>query len=415
MNTIENAAKEALFDNQLSKYPQYQFDYDAIRLSEPLITNDLLSISDSLGTSWSGLEYAVKTASSVDSKLERMNSKNQDVDIDISKVGDAIRYTQICKHDDIASVARDTIEKLQEKGYFLKNINNYYSRPYPNTGYKGLHLNFISPSGQPFELQVHSNESFQAKQEGHELYEKMRAISTPITEKQALAPRINQIHSAVPNPPDINEIKHFDAKKKDIERFMETTKPVGLYYSDGHDQGEQGCVYRIRDNEGNNLILGFEMRQKDGSMLVGKHMSGDDKAYLFSYTADKVLSNISSVEPELIKSIKTNDIERINNVMKYSNNVWVASYNGELPNDEINRIAEQIVFDKTASFKTIVDNIQQKDEFVTSVALRRDTGYLTDILTKEVMNAIRTPDKENVKNDAVKTSNKTSHDMGEDR
>ncbi|MBO4847151.1 MAG: hypothetical protein J5525_12775 [Lachnospiraceae bacterium] len=413
MSAVENVAKEALFDNQLSKYPQFQFDYNAIRLSEPLITNDLLSISDSLGTSWSGLEYAVKTASSVDDKLERESNRNKDEDVNISNnVKDTIRYTQICKHDDIAGVAKDTIEKLQEKGYFLKNINNYYSRPFPNTGYKGLHLNFISPSGQAFELQVHSNESFQAKQEGHELYEKMRAISTPITEKQALAPRINQIHSAVPNPPDINEIKHFDAKKKDIERFMETTKPVSLYYS---DEREQGCVYRIKDNEGNDLISGFEMRQKDGSILVGKHINGDDKAYLFSYTADKVLSNISNVEPELINSIKSNDIDSINNVMKYSNNVWIASYNGNLPDNKINKIAEQIVFDKTSSFKTIVDNIQQEDEFVTSVALKRDNDYLTGILTKEIMNTINTPDKEVIKNDAVKTSDKTFRDMGEDR
>ena len=41
-----------------------------------------------------------------------------------------------------------------------------------------MHLNFISPYGQEIELQVHSKSSFDAKQEGHTLYERIRKMST---------------------------------------------------------------------------------------------------------------------------------------------------------------------------------------------------------------------------------------------
>lgn len=37
---------------------------------------------------------------------------------------------------------------MEKQGYALSGVKNYFSHPYPDTGYKGMHLNFISPYGQ---------------------------------------------------------------------------------------------------------------------------------------------------------------------------------------------------------------------------------------------------------------------------
>lgn len=61
---------------------------------------------------------------------------------------DAIRYTEICDHDNITQITKRTIDAMEKQGYALSGVKNYFSHPYPDTGYKGMHLNFISPYGQ---------------------------------------------------------------------------------------------------------------------------------------------------------------------------------------------------------------------------------------------------------------------------
>jgi hypothetical protein len=190
--------------------PELTLIYNEMRVLEPLITADMQQLSSSLGTGFAGTEFSVKTASSVEDKLQRAENEIQQ---DQSLIGhrfdprstlyalkDVIRYTEVCEHDTIMSVAKSTISELEDKGYTLSGIRNYYTAPYPDTGYQGLHLNFITPYGQEIELQVHSQESFEAKQAGHKLYEQIRSVSTLESDKEAMKMQINQVHSSIPKP-----------------------------------------------------------------------------------------------------------------------------------------------------------------------------------------------------------------------
>ena len=210
--------------------------YNQIRMLEPLITQDLLTMSKELGIDFQGLEFTAKTAISIEDKLQRLEKQSIDYDAEakLLEMKDIIRYTEICKHEDIANITRETIDRMKDKGYVLSGIANYYNSQYPDTEYKGMHLNFISPYGQEIEVQVHSPESFAAKQEGHSLYEKMRAVATLERDKEDLKKEITRIHGTIQNPPGIEtlptkyenpdkmQIIKERREKVDIE-FMETS------------------------------------------------------------------------------------------------------------------------------------------------------------------------------------------------
>ena len=177
------------FDDRLNE------EYEKTRMLEPLITADIRKVTSQLGTGLTGVEFSVKTGTSIADKLERakqyadearakiafLGGKTAgkfDPHAELAKMKDVIRYTEICPHDDIISTTKRTIEEMKKQGYELSGVKNYYANPFTGTGYMGVHLNFISPYGNEFELQVHSKESFDVKQKGHDLYEKIRAVGT---------------------------------------------------------------------------------------------------------------------------------------------------------------------------------------------------------------------------------------------
>ena len=52
------------------------YEYNKIRVIEPLITSAINNVADNLETEFSGLEYSVKTAPSVEDKLLRAEKRD---------------------------------------------------------------------------------------------------------------------------------------------------------------------------------------------------------------------------------------------------------------------------------------------------------------------------------------------------
>ena len=206
--------------------------YLNIKALEPVITSDLSQVSSQLGTSFEGLYYAVKSIDSLQNKIGREMAKEENVGKSPLEIAqsfkDVIRYTEICKHDNIFEVAKSTIDILQKEGYTLSGIKNYYITPFENTGYMGLHLNFISPYGQEIELQVHSQESFDAKQQGHSLYEQIRNVSPVPRDKDAIEKKVLEIHGKITKPKGFEELVDFklspEEKRKIISEGKSKTK-----------------------------------------------------------------------------------------------------------------------------------------------------------------------------------------------
>lgn len=194
--------------------PQAQRVYNRARASEPAITMDMLEIADDLGTSMDGLEYSVKTASSLMSKIERKTDKalrqgrlpKTDTQY-VEETGDLIRYTQIVPHDEMAAKTQETVQRLQQKGYIVKKLDNKYLNK--DGRYKAIHLDLANRQGVQFEMQIHSPETLQANRATHGLYEEWRDVHTAPERKAELYQEIKSIYDAVPQPKGIMHVKNF--------------------------------------------------------------------------------------------------------------------------------------------------------------------------------------------------------------
>ena len=191
-----------------------QVAYNMAKANEPRITLDMLDIAHRLGTSMDGLEYSVKTASSVVSKIERKTDKalqagetpKKDFEY-VSETGDLLRYTQVVNHDEIAAKVRATVKLLEDKGYTVDEIDNKYLNE--EGRYKAVHLNATSPSGQHFEMQIHSPESLAASRATHTMYEEWRRPETSEERKEELFTMIKSTYDSMPLPKDIMSLQSY--------------------------------------------------------------------------------------------------------------------------------------------------------------------------------------------------------------
>lgn len=191
-----------------------QVAYNMAKANEPRITLDMLDIAHRLGTSMDGLEYSVKTASSVVSKIERKTDKalqagetpKKDFEY-VSETGDLLRYTQVVNHDEIAAKVRATVQLLEDKGYTVDEIDNKYLNE--EGRYKAVHLNATSPSGQHFEMQIHSPESLAASRATHTMYEEWRRPETSEERKAELFTMIKSTYDSMPLPKDIMSLQSY--------------------------------------------------------------------------------------------------------------------------------------------------------------------------------------------------------------
>lgn len=184
-----------------------QKKYDKCRENEKKITPVMNKIASELGAKMYGLQYSVKTASSVENKIERKKEKGFTEEEAINSMNDIVRYTQLCEHDKIPENTIKTIDYLVEKGYDIVEVDNKYLNP--NSDYKGVHINVVSPEGQSFELQIHSDQSMAVKNSIHPLYEEARSVKTSEERTIELKKQMKAISSRLPNPKGIEAIKNF--------------------------------------------------------------------------------------------------------------------------------------------------------------------------------------------------------------
>lgn len=411
------SATKAMIDNSFNEFytETLQNEYNKKRFIEPLITRDLESISDSLKTFWMGLEYAVKTASSIEDKIKRVQKQDPELSPDevLASLRDVIRYTQICEHDKIFDVAKDTIKSLEDKGYVISGINNYYENPYKTTGYKGLHINVISPLNQEFELQIHSEESFEAKQTGHEIYERIRAVSTPIEEKKRLQPEILRIHSQVPNPPGYDTLHSFHISHNDgNDELQNGNLVINVVNKIDSNLGVNSFYYTVVDNDSEKVLLsGFENHQSDGSVIAGRKFDDNNKAQISTLTKSGELTTTSFVDELSYMAMDPEKTLNLSVVLEKTNELWNVQQAGVVltQNDrdfvnaasDINKTVDSLLAMEPPAIRNEVIQKAYK-RVVAEIAERK--GISTDDINK----AIRTG-----KIVEMKPKSKDSHDESE--
>lgn len=202
----------AALDNKLTGYAvEAQAIYDKARYNSIGITEDMVDISNGLGVELQGLENSVKTASSVINKIERKMDKDinngelvkKDSEY-VADMGDLVRFTQIGQHDKMAENTIKTIEALEKRGYTINEVDNKYLNR--DGRYKAIHINAVSPNGQTFEVQIHSDKSLEANKATHGMYEEWRNPETSQDRKAELFTEIKAVYDALPLPKDIEKV-----------------------------------------------------------------------------------------------------------------------------------------------------------------------------------------------------------------
>ena len=142
--------------------------------AEPELTAMIQGIVEGQGGTMAGLEFRLK---SVDSLARKITSDAVDKGLSefdaATGIKDVSRYTAIFDRDSLISRAKEIENEMIDAGYNLISRKNSFGG---DGMYHGLHYNF-SRDGISFELQFHTQQSFDIKMANHYDYEVNRSAN----------------------------------------------------------------------------------------------------------------------------------------------------------------------------------------------------------------------------------------------
>ena len=172
---------------------------------EPIITGDLQRMAAAVQARMAGLDYRFKGRESLIRKIE---SKTWRRDVTPARaaanITDVLRYTVLLDSESFVSQYWQLQEQLAASGYQTNKVSNTWRK---NAVYKGINTTIIK-NGQVFELQFHTEQSFNLKNnELHKLYEEAREISTSTERRAELQRQMVELSRQIPTPPGISTIQ----------------------------------------------------------------------------------------------------------------------------------------------------------------------------------------------------------------
>jgi hypothetical protein len=177
------------------------------REAEPHITASMQDIAGRVDDGkLIGLEYRLKGEDSLKRKLatDMLEDIGMDHGAVLGDIKDSIRYTLEVPADNYTHGVRQTIDDLQAKGF--ENVT--FKNTWDSAGYKGINSTWRDPvSGQVFELQFHTADSFAAKMDGHVLYEKERLPGVTPEELASIKAEQAELFGRVPVPHGAGNIR----------------------------------------------------------------------------------------------------------------------------------------------------------------------------------------------------------------
>lgn len=154
-----------------------------------------------------GLENRLKGKNRLAEKVASHMLSNAELSPDqaFAKVKDAIRYTFTYSENHYAEGVRADVGRMGER-FELVDLRNSW----PGEEYKGINSRWRVPeNNQLFEVQFHTQASFEAKQLTHVAYEKIRDPATPKGDREKLQDFQRQVSADIPVPPNVNDIPDY--------------------------------------------------------------------------------------------------------------------------------------------------------------------------------------------------------------
>jgi hypothetical protein len=155
-----------------------------------------------------GLDFRLKGRDRVEEKITRQMDSQPDLTYQdaFASLKDAIRYTFAYPGDRYSDGVKADVDRLKSSGFELTELRNSWT----NEEYKGINSRWRAPGGgQLFEVQFHTQESFEAKQRTHPAYEKLRNPATPKAQRDEMEDFQHQVTSRIPVPRGATDIPNY--------------------------------------------------------------------------------------------------------------------------------------------------------------------------------------------------------------
>ena len=174
------------------------------RQAEPTITDALQRLASSNDGQLVGLDHRFKSEDSLIRKItDTMTKDGTTSEQAVSKINDTLRYTIQLPEEAYTGGVTEVLADLRNQGYTV-SVRNYWLLDDP---YQGVNVKLVSPDGQRFELQFHTQTSFEVKDGPmHELYEQRRVLPSDSPEAQRLDEEMRQLGATIPIPPGVETI-----------------------------------------------------------------------------------------------------------------------------------------------------------------------------------------------------------------
>jgi hypothetical protein len=150
-----------------------------------------------------GLDHVLKDGDSLKRKLALEVSPEHGAGALAPRVNDTIRYTLTVPHDAYVAGAVQVTDRMADHGFRLAGVKSFWE----SDRYRGLNLTVHdAPTGRPFELQVHTPDSWDATVDTHPDYAVYRSPAAWPELQETYRQRIAARFSLVPVPDGVSEM-----------------------------------------------------------------------------------------------------------------------------------------------------------------------------------------------------------------
>lgn len=179
---------------------------------EPRITKDIVEISEMTGSRLAHLAKRIKEEDSLKRKLDKtVKEENITPDEAIEDFSDCVRYTDVSPTEGFTEHFRTFREELLSRNYVIVRVKNTLADP--ALPYRGINTYVQDPNGYWFEIQFHTDESYEALRANHKLYREQREVTTPQERKEEIAQLMMDASSKVPVPEGCDTIRQYQLEK----------------------------------------------------------------------------------------------------------------------------------------------------------------------------------------------------------
>lgn len=175
--------------------------YEKAVENEPLITSSIKKIAKSNDVNILGLEHRVKAKDSYLEKIRRDYSEGNTG----YEINDIIRYTYGADGTVLAEKTLLCIDDLTGIDYNTVKIKNSWLDK--NNPYNGINTTVQAPNGQKFEIQYHTQESYNIKDKMHKDYEAWRQMDKSTKEAQQLRKEMFEQSRGMNTPKNIEKVR----------------------------------------------------------------------------------------------------------------------------------------------------------------------------------------------------------------